>query len=106
MSARDIRYGRRGGNWVEDEASRRPPACQTCGEPMLRSTHGFGLCPALIDLAGGPEMMHLTVDGGWHDGPVRVVSRTRRMVEVVTEAGSRFSVEAHLLTRLDRTAAA
>jgi hypothetical protein len=105
VSARDIRHGRRGGGWVADPASKAPPACQTCGQPMLRSKHGFGLCPDLINLGAGPEIMHLTVDG-WHDGPVRVVSRTRRMVQVVTEAGSRLTVEAHLLTRLDRTAAA
>ena len=84
----------------------QPPLCRTCREPMWRSTHGFGVCPQVLPVEGGPDLMRLRVDG-WIDEIVRVVARTVSSVTVETAAGGRTTVTASgVLFRVARGTAA
>lgn len=61
MSARDIRYGRRGGNWIEP--NRPVPttgACAVCGKPMtVAQRNRHFVCSPPCDACGFPvDLIH------------------------------------------------
>lgn len=47
--ARDVRYGRRGGRWIDGEAPAAPVACDVCGAAVHVGTRHVGCDDATRD---------------------------------------------------------
>ncbi len=53
MTARDVRYGRRGGGWIDGPQRTAWPLCDLCDRPLTVGQHGRHLvCAGLVPAAG------------------------------------------------------
>jgi len=57
MTARDMRYGRRGGGWSDGNGTNlNGPPCEVCGAPMLGGQkRRHGTCSPPLECCGQPH---------------------------------------------------